>query len=46
MTASRLLLTVVPIGVLVGLLEIAQVMNTNSSEQHEALPMSAVLKES
>ncbi len=38
MTTNRLLLTSLALGVLVGLLAIAQGMTTNPSEQNEAMP--------
>ena len=38
MTTNRLMLTGLSLGVLVGLLAIAQGMMTNTSEQNEAMP--------
>ena len=38
MTTNRLILTALSLGVLVGLLTIAQGMMTNTSEQNEAMP--------
>ena len=38
MTTNRLMLTALPLGVLVGLLAIAQGMMTNTSEQKEEMP--------
>ena len=38
MTTNRLILTALSLGVLVGLLAIAQGMMTNTSEQKEAMP--------
>ncbi len=38
MTTNRLILTALSLGVLVGLLAIAQGMMSNTSEQNEAMP--------
>tara|TARA_R100000655_G_C2970532_1_gene190296 strand:+ start:973 stop:1113 length:141 start_codon:yes stop_codon:yes gene_type:complete len=45
MTTNRLLLAALALGVLVGLLAIAQGMNTNPSEQNEAMPATGVFKD-
>ena len=42
MTTNRLILTSLSLGVLVGLLAVAQGMKTNSNEQNEAMPATEV----
>ena len=45
MTTNRLLMAAVALGVLVGLLAIAQGMMTNPSEQNEAMPATGVFQD-
>ena len=45
MSINRLLLASLALGVLIGLLAIAQGMSTNPSEQNEAMPAIGIFKD-